>query len=214
MSLEYITATYGYWALLFGTFFEGETIVVMGGLLANFGYLDLPLVILVSFIGSLIGDQFYFFIGRYKGKEFLSKRPLWKARSDKIQSHLDRYRIALMIGFRFMYGFRNIIPLMFGASRVKTSHFFVCNVIGAMVWAITIGTGGYLFGEAFGTIIGDIKRYQYRAFSIVIVVGAVVWLVYFYRRKKQKLLSLKPAEKIQRLNTIEPAGVFLKDDKD
>ena len=211
MSLEYITAEYGYWALLVGTFFEGETVVVMGGLLANFGYLNLSFVILVSFIGSLIGDQFFFFIGRYKGQEFLSKRPLWKARSEKVQSYIEGYRTAFMIGFRFMYGFRNIIPLMFGASRVKTSHFFVCNVIGALAWAVTIGTGGYLFGSAFGKIIGDIKRYQYRALGIVIVAGAAIWLLHFYRRKKQKSLSLTYAEDTQRFHQ---AGASLKDEKD
>ena len=41
---------YGYWALLVGTFLEGETILILGGLSAQLGYLDLSLVMVVAFI--------------------------------------------------------------------------------------------------------------------------------------------------------------------
>ena len=39
--LEQILATYGYPALLIGTFLEGETILVLGGFLAHAGYLQI-----------------------------------------------------------------------------------------------------------------------------------------------------------------------------
>ena len=68
MSLEIFVKTYGYWALLVGTFFEGETILIIGGITAHLGYLELPIVILIAFIGSFSGDQLYFFIGRMKGR--------------------------------------------------------------------------------------------------------------------------------------------------
>jgi membrane protein DedA with SNARE-associated domain len=53
VTLESIIETYGYWALLVGTFFEGETVLVLGGFAAHRGYLTLPWVILAAFIGSL-----------------------------------------------------------------------------------------------------------------------------------------------------------------
>ena len=52
--------TYGYWAILIGTFLEGETILVLGGLAAHMGYMDLGGVILAAFAGSLCGDQLFF----------------------------------------------------------------------------------------------------------------------------------------------------------
>ena len=39
--LESFLAKYGYIAILLGTVFEGETIMIMGGFSAHRGYLDL-----------------------------------------------------------------------------------------------------------------------------------------------------------------------------
>jgi len=60
MTLESIVDTYGYVAVLLGTFLEGETILVLGGFAAHRGYLALPWVIVAAFFGSLCGDQLFF----------------------------------------------------------------------------------------------------------------------------------------------------------
>ncbi|HYB20914.1 MAG TPA: hypothetical protein VEH09_08285 [Thermodesulfobacteriota bacterium] len=39
---ERLFDTYGYWAILVGTFFEGETVLILGGFVASQGYLNLP----------------------------------------------------------------------------------------------------------------------------------------------------------------------------
>ncbi|MBK5101143.1 MAG: hypothetical protein JJE15_09160 [Desulfobacteraceae bacterium] len=44
MTLESLIDTYGYLAILVGTFFEGETILILGGLAAYREYLGLPWV--------------------------------------------------------------------------------------------------------------------------------------------------------------------------
>ena len=63
MTIEYLIQTYGYVAILVGTFLEGETVLVLGGLAAHQGYLQLPGVMLAAFAGTLIGDQLFFFLG-------------------------------------------------------------------------------------------------------------------------------------------------------
>jgi hypothetical protein len=53
--LESFLAKYGYIAILLGTVFEGETIMIMGGFSAHRGYLDLlPWVVLAGFAGNFI----------------------------------------------------------------------------------------------------------------------------------------------------------------
>ena len=52
--LESFLAKYGYVAILLGTAFEGETIMIMGGFSAHRGYLRLlPWVVLAGFGGIL-----------------------------------------------------------------------------------------------------------------------------------------------------------------
>ena len=66
---------YGYLAIFIGPFLEGETILALGGFAAHQGLLQLHLVMLSAFCGSLLGDQLFFFIGRIYGNRILKKWP-------------------------------------------------------------------------------------------------------------------------------------------
>ena len=61
--LESLLNEYGYPVLLIGTFLEGETILILGGMAAHLDYLSLGWVIACGFLGTLFGDQLYFFLG-------------------------------------------------------------------------------------------------------------------------------------------------------
>ena len=183
MSLETFLQTYGYWALVIGTFLEGETILIIGGVAAHRGYLSLPLVILAAFIGTLAGDQLYFFIGRKKGKAFLDKRPSWRPGIDKAHNLLERYQALLILGFRFLYGLSTVTPFVIVMSRLKTGNFILLNITGALMWAVVFGTGGYLFGAALEILLEDIKRYELTAFLGISIAGIAVWAIHFYREK-------------------------------
>lgn len=125
MSLESIISLYGYPAIILGTFFEAETILAMAGFAAHQGYLKLEWVILSGFLGTLCGDQLYFYIGRRKGTAFLEKRPYWKSRSQLIFDLLKRHQLLLILGFRFVYGLRTATPFVIGASgRYIAPSFF------------------------------------------------------------------------------------------
>ncbi len=67
MSLQELVSNYGYLAIGVGTFLEGETILVLGGLAAHRGFLQLPWVVVCAFLGAFSGHQLYFHIGRHKG---------------------------------------------------------------------------------------------------------------------------------------------------
>ncbi|MBY8036489.1 DedA family protein [Vibrio fluvialis] len=185
MSLEQLIADYGYLAIAVGTFFEGETILVLGGFAAHRSYLELPWVIACAFAGTLFGDQLYYYIGRIKGKQALAKRPHWEEKSRRVFELLDKHQILLILGFRFLYGLRTVTPFLIGASKVPPLSFLIFNVIGAAFWAITVGVLGYLFGNTLEIIIGDIKHYEMQAFALIAFGGVVAWLLR-HRRKRSR----------------------------
>ncbi|WP_027358978.1 DedA family protein [Desulforegula conservatrix] len=176
MTIEQLVTYYGYPAILLGTFLEGETVLVLAGFLAHQGYLELPFVILAAFVGTLFGDQLYYYIGRIKGRSFIDKRPGWKKRSGRILNLLQRHQILLILGFRFIYGIRTVTPFIVGMSRVKPLHFLILNVIGAGVWAITVGLLGYVLGHSLELLIAEIKHYEIFVIAVVVLVGSVVWI--------------------------------------
>jgi membrane protein DedA with SNARE-associated domain len=186
MTPESIIQTYGYWALMIGTFFEGETILVIGGFAAHRGYLDLNLVILAAFAGTFAGDQLFFYIGRTKGKAFLDKRASWKPKIKKARDLLERYQTSVILGFRFLYGMRTVTPFAIGMSQVKPLKFVILNIISGLAWATIFGTGGYLFGAALEVLLNNVKHYEQLGFLGILLTGLVLWTTHFYRKYRSK----------------------------
>jgi len=185
--LEHLIRTYGYWALLAGTFIEGETILMLGGLSAKLGYLDLSMVMVVAFIGSFSGDQLYFIIGRLKGAELLAKHQKWHSKVERVHCYLERYHDLIMVGFRFVYGIRIMTPFVLATSpKIKTGRFVVFNAIGAVIWSVVVAGGGYLFGHALELVLNDIKKYEISIMIAAVAAGIGIWLIHKYRSRKNK----------------------------
>lgn len=194
MDLNTLIANYGYGAIFIGTFLEGETILVLAGLAAHQGYLALSGVILAAFLGSLCGDQLFFYLGRKHSQAVLSRRPAWKKKADKIHQMMQRYETVMILSFRFLYGLRTIAPFVIGTSPVSFKKFIVLNAVGALVWAAAVSTGGYLFGRALEMLIGKIKHYEVQIFVLIALIGLIIWSVHFYYQKKIKNKSTRQQE--------------------
>jgi membrane protein DedA with SNARE-associated domain len=188
--LEHIIQTYGYLAVFVGAFLEGETILILAGVMAHGGYLHLSFVILAAFLGGLSADQFMFHLGRRRGASILAHRPKWNIRVQQAIGLINKIRTPLMIVFRFLYGLRIVTPFALGMTNVSAIKFLFYNIIGSVVWSSAIASGGYLFGKALEIILGDVKRYEYRIFLLVIMAGLVLWVVHYLRSRK-KLNQIK-----------------------
>jgi membrane protein DedA with SNARE-associated domain len=191
MSLEVLISTYGYAAVAIGTFFEGETILVLAGFATHQGYLKLPWVVFYGFLGTLCSDQFAFYLGRAKGTKVFEKRPYWRYRSEWVFDLMRRHQSLLILGFRFLYGFRTITPFLLGASHISPVRFLVLNILGAFLWAVLIGVSGYMFGHVVELFLGKLKRFETYLFLMLAAIGAIVWSVHWIRRHK---VAGKPTE--------------------
>lgn len=177
--LQYLIETYGYVAIGLGTFFEGETILVLGGFAAHRGYLHLPWVMLAAFVGSLAGDQLFFYLGRRHSQALLARRPAWTARVERVDRLVQRFRIPVLLSFRFLYGLRTVTPFALGMSSLSTATFVIFNAISALLWSIAVGAGGYLFGNLLEAVLGEVKRYEMIILGGIAVVGLIGWLIHF-----------------------------------
>ncbi len=157
--LEQMVAQYGYLAIFAGTFLEGETILILGGLAAQQGLLELPWVMATAGLGSLLGDQLAFFIGWRWGGPILARFPAWQARVARIQAKAARFLDLWMLSFRFFYGLRNLTPFVLASSRVSPYRFGSLNALGAAIWAVAGAWGGYALGYALERYLQEVKTY-------------------------------------------------------
>lgn len=194
MSFEELITHYGYGALFLGVILEGETVLIAASFAAHQGYLNLGWVMVVGFLGSLAGGQILFLLGRIKGRSFLRNRPAWQARVKKAQQMLDRYERQVLLGFRFMFGFRTIIPFSLGMGETKTDRFSFYNAIGALTWAIVVGFLGFLFGAALEAVLLDVKRYEKWIILALLCVGCAVWAIHLVRKRELAKNLVAPRE--------------------
>jgi membrane protein DedA with SNARE-associated domain len=145
--LETFLEHYGYLALLIGTFFEGETAILVASSLVHQGIFDALPTVIVGFAGSFVSDWVYYLIGRLNGKFFVDKRPKLAAKLEPVRSMFRRHETQVLFSYRFLYGFRVIIPVVIGMSHVTPIRYLFFSVASGLVWATTVGTVGYFVGR-------------------------------------------------------------------
>jgi len=58
-------------------------------------------------------------------------------------------------------------------SSVPVRRFILLNGIGALIWAVLVGSCGYLFGYTLETILGNVKRFEYEVLMRIALTGIV-----------------------------------------
>jgi membrane protein DedA with SNARE-associated domain len=174
---EELIRRYGYWVILIWTFLEGETIVIIAGMGSVAYGLDPWMIALCAFCGSFCSDQVMFSLGKYKGQDVLKQFPRLGKNVDRAAALFKKYDVALILGFRFVYGVRNVTPILLGISGVSHKKFFCLNFIGAGVWALTFSFGGYYAGRAFQHVMGQVGHGIFYVLLAVIVAGGLIWIL-------------------------------------
>ena len=171
---------YGYFVILNWTFLEGETIVIIAGWVSASVGLEPWLIALCAFLGSFCSDQIMFSLGKYKGKVVLDYFPRIARNMDRAAALFKKYDTVLILGFRFVYGVRNITPIMLGISGVSHKKFFFLNFVGAGIWAITFTYGGLFAGKTFMHIMDTVGHGILYCILGVIFLAGGIW---YFRAK-------------------------------
>lgn len=176
-AIEGIVGLYGPAVVLLGTFFEGETVVVVAGFLAHQGALDPFVVAFFAFLGSFAGDQLWFFLGRRHASHPLvvrvTRRPLFQKAAAAIRAHPRKF----ILSFRFIYGIRSISPVAVGLTDVPARTFLVLNAVSAAVWAVCFTGIGYFFGKAAETFLGKMTSIEHKIL-VAAACAAAVFAIY------------------------------------
>ncbi len=174
--MEDFISTYGYWALALGILVEGEAALIAASIAAYNGYLGIPFVIAIAFLMTLMLDWGYFFLGRLRGRSFLIKRPNLLKKVERIHGWVERNPKGLMVSFRFIYGFRILIPILIGTTKVATRQFLVFSSISTLTWAVVFGLAGYLLGTVLQQYLDQLGHYKWPIIAAILV-GVLVFII-------------------------------------
>ena len=181
-TFESLLADFGPLAVVFLTFVEGETVVIVAGFLSHEGYFSPYVLALCAFTGTFAGDQLWFYLGRRHSNFKIVQKVTEFPSFAKVIRLIEEHPIKFIMSFRFVYGIRNIAPVALGLSRVSALKYFILNAIAAAIWACTFTTIGYIFGQAAEAFVGRLAGVQQKILGAVIA-GVVIYVVFKFATK-------------------------------
>ena len=186
-ALENATRTLGAWAYpvvggfafletgaFVGLAVPGETAVVVGGVVAARGEIELVPLIGIVWLAATAGDLGSFLLGRRLGRNFLVRRGprlgLGPERLARVERFYDRHGGKAVLVGRFAGVVRAVSPFLAGASGFALRRFLPWSAAGALMWATTFTLVGYGFSDSF-TESGETAGRMAFAVALVVVLS-------------------------------------------
>lgn len=192
MDLNTLIESYGYLAIVLGSFLDGETSVILGGIAAGERALSLPAVIGLAAFVNLAWDQFYFWLGRRHGPSLMARYPRIQPGFARTSRILERHQALFIVAMRFMVGLRVAGPIAIGVAGVRPLVFTALNAVGALLWAIVFAGFGYLCARGID-VLGVAS--QPLAFALAGLLAAVglLWVARCHTRSRRAVRTAIPA---------------------
>ena len=169
-----------YLSIFAGAALEGELVYISAIQAAQAGYVDLYGAIAAFFLGTFCTDWFYFLTGRKQGRRYLERNEKLQLKAAKIDHLLARYGTLLLLSYRFIYGFRIVLPLVFGASKLSSRRFLLFSLLSTSIWVSIYGWIGYYFTN---WLLEQLK--SGRVLVIVLSLVAIIAFIYWRFGKKE-----------------------------
>ncbi len=192
--IQPLIVQHGYWAVFLVVMLEssgvplpGETVLLLAaGYAGATGNLDIVWVIVAAAAGAIIGDNFGFWIGRTFGFGLLVRYGkfihLPEARLKLGQYLFAKHGGKIVFFGRFVAFLRVLAALLAGVNKYSWGKFLLFNAAGGVIWAVVMGAGAYLFGDAMHRVAGPLG-----VLALAIVVGGVVIAMVLMRREERKM---------------------------
>jgi membrane protein DedA with SNARE-associated domain len=192
--MEHLLLKYGAIGIFLGAAFEGQTAVIIGGLLVRQQLMPLWVAVLSAAGGSAVLDHLLFVAGRRFRASRLVTRMVAKPAFLKAMGFIERFPVSFVLAFRFIYGLRAAGPVAIGISKSSVLLFTVLNIVSAAVWASVFTGVGYLFGHAFEDAVGKVTPIQRTVLAVGVLVVAVVAVAVIrtiLQRRRARALPVK-----------------------
>ena len=162
----------------------GETAVVLGGVVAAQGEVDITTMLLLVWVAAAAGDFVSFLLGRRLGRPFLVTRGpsigVTAPRLARVETFFDRHGAKAILVGRFVGIVRAVAPFLAGSSGMRLRAFVPWSLLGTAAWAASFTLIGYLFHRSFSAAADYVTH---GALALAVVAGvALAWRAHRLQR--------------------------------
>lgn len=197
--LSTLASEYGVWIYVFlfpiifcetglviTPFLPGDSLLFAAGALTAVpnSELNINIMVIVLLSAAILGDAVNFMIGKYFGTKLFSNpnSKIFKQRYlDKTHQFYEKHGSKTIIIARFVPIVRTFAPFVAGMGKMNYRKFFHYNIIGAMLWVLSITYLGYAFGN-----LSIIKKNFGLIAIIMIILSIIPILIQIIRTKLKK----------------------------
>jgi membrane protein DedA with SNARE-associated domain len=165
-AVDALRAAYGTWGYplvlfgallentaLFGLVLPGGSLVLLGAAYAQQGVLALPLVLLLGWLGMVLGTSLDYAFGRWGLRSTLGQTWLMVRLDPKLvraERFLERHGAWALLLAHFIGHVRSFVAITAGTSRLPYRRFVVYEGMAALAWNLVWVIAGYVVGENLG----------------------------------------------------------------
>jgi membrane-associated protein len=185
---------FGLWFIIFaetglavGFFLPGDSLLVVSGLFAAANKLNVVLVMIAFFLGSVMGDSTGYWTGRVMGKTLFnreSSRIFKPSRVEKAHTFFEKYGVKTVVLARFVPIVRTFAPLVVGAAKMPYPKFLFFSVIGGLLWITSMVLAGYFLGGVIENALGiKLEDHIEKVVIVVVFLSLLPPIIEFLRHK-------------------------------
>jgi membrane protein DedA with SNARE-associated domain len=183
--LEELVVRFGLVAVYIGAAIEGDVILVLSGVTAHLGFVNLPLAVGVGAAGSLTGDMAWYVAGRLRSEAIKDMRA-YRAFGPTVERVAARVGPWQIVTSRLLYGTRIATMVFWGVRRLSFPRFVLIDLVGCAVWATLLGMLGYGGSRGAMLVLGEVKRVElWLLGALAVSVGVFLAIRIAYVRARQ-----------------------------
>lgn len=182
-----MTLAFYYWLIFAGIFILGDFVFVPAVYLAINGTLNLWVIIIASFVSSLLSDVIYYLLGKRIPIEKIFK--LKAARKHeawirKFSEGFEKKSVRILIYSKFLSGVRPIFRMLAAAHGMKFSTYMWVNSAGTIVWFALILGLAFFFRSSLGALKTAVDNTEIALVLFVLAIAIFdFWLKDFIKEK-------------------------------
>lgn len=169
-----------------------EVILSFAGFATHHSQMTVPLIVIASTIGAVLGAIILYWIGTLLNEERLEKifkhklfKMLGFKKGDvkKAINWFNKYGTGAIFYGRCIPVIRSLISIPAGTAKVKFSKFLLYTTLGSLIWNMILVSLGSYMGENWQTIVNIFEEYSLVAAGFILIA-----LIYFSTKwYKQKI---------------------------
>ena len=130
-------------------FLPGDSLLFIAGAFGATGSLDPVLLGALLIVAAITGNSVNYAIGRYIGPRVFSMNLRFLDRGALMRTHAfyEKHGGKTIVMSRFIPVVRTFAPFVAGVADMPLSRFQLFNILGALLWVVSLVAAGYFFGN-------------------------------------------------------------------